>query len=92
MLEEQYAKNLLKLAKSSPFPNDIGPLEESWRILIRQVESSSAAHSESARRIGEEAQKVAQTAKNQFLATYTWKKRAEHICADVKTLLNSRAK
>lgn len=62
MLEEQYAKNLLKLAKSAPFPGDIGPLEESWRTLIRQLESSALAHSESARRIGGEAQKVAEEA------------------------------
>nr|MBI1231046.1 glycosyltransferase [Cytophagales bacterium] len=39
----------------------------------------------------EEAQKIAQNAKEEFLTTYTWKKRAEHICVGIKTLLSSNA-
>lgn len=39
----------------------------------------------------EEAEKIARKAQEEFLAMYTWKKRAEHICEDVKTLLNSRS-
>ncbi len=37
----------------------------------------------------DEASQIAQAAKLEFLAQYTWKKRAKHICDGVKTLLNS---